>query len=253
MTQELLLRVIGYLFLLGAVLYLLYLFAPASVVNPLRAGLARFWTLGTNVRTRPVRRRSPSAADRGREMALAEGYDELHAERIATCARLLAEAIGLSPEVVAGLVEAAYLHDLGMADLAVALAKPAPLSPEERSHLRAHPIEGERLALDLAKHPDTPWWVRWHHERLDGSGYPDGLLGDEIPLPARILSIADAFEALTHRRPYRQALDAQDALAELRGLAGLHYDPWLIGVFTDQVFPRLVVAEDEAIAPLHDA
>ncbi|MNY55743.1 Cyclic di-GMP phosphodiesterase response regulator RpfG [compost metagenome] len=95
------------------------------------------------------------------------------------------------------------------------------------------------MARAIADEPDTAWWVRWHHERFDGTGYPDGLVGDEIPLPARILAVADAFEAITHARPYRQALDPQDALTELRGLAGLHYDPRLIALFTDKVFPAL--------------
>jgi|GEM_PF-2341360 HD-GYP domain-containing protein (c-di-GMP phosphodiesterase class II) len=239
MTLGLWLRVIGYLFLIGAALYLAYLFAPREWWQ--RLPLDRIpWPRFRTARRRSPRRRVPAFVQKGRAVAVLEGYDERHVDRIAEVARLLAEAIGMEPEAMVGLHEACYLHDLGMAELAELAAKPGPLALEERQQVEAHPLKGETLAHEHGTHPDAAWWVRWHHERLDGTGYPDRLMGDEIPVPARILAIADAYEALTHRRPYRQALDPQDAQAELRALAGLHYDPWLVSVFTDQVLPRLI-------------
>jgi len=156
----------------------------------------------------------------------------------------LGRAAGLSGGDLETLVEAAYLHDTGEEGFADLLAKAGPLSVEERSRLEEHPLLGEEIALRYAEHPDASWWVRWYHERYDGTGYPDGLAGDEIPLPARILAVVDTYEALTHTRPYRQAWEPQDALTELRGLAGIHFDPRLVDLFTDHVFP--VLSEREA-------
>ncbi|HEY9900390.1 MAG TPA: HD domain-containing phosphohydrolase [Pantanalinema sp.] len=240
---EWLLRVVGYLSLFAAVCYLVYLFLPVeegglrSRIDAWASRLLSGDFASFAVPRARIVRRTP--AEQGAAMALVEGYDADHAARIATTARLLGEAAGLDAEALAALAEAAYLHDVGEADFAEILAKTAPLSVEERDRLGSHPIVGEGVARAIADEPDTAWWVRWHHERFDGTGYPDGLVGDEIPLPARILAVADAFEAITHARPYRQALDPQDALTELRNLAGLHYDPRLIALFTDKVFPAL--------------
>ncbi|MBO9542678.1 HD domain-containing protein [bacterium] len=244
---EWLLRLVGYLSLFAAVCYLVYLFLPVEEgglrsridawVEGLFSGDFKPFASFAAPRAR-IEQRTP--AEQGAAMALVEGYDADHAARIAATARLLGEAAGLDAEALEALVEAAHLHDVGEEDFAEILSKPGPLSVEERDRLGAHPLIGEAIARTQAHQPDAAWWVRWHHERFDGTGYPDGLVGDEIPLPARILAVADAFEAITHARPYRQALDPQDALTELRNLAGLHYDPHLIALFTDKVFPALV-------------
>ncbi|HEY9856424.1 MAG TPA: HD domain-containing phosphohydrolase [Stenomitos sp.] len=253
MSSELLLRVIGYLSLLAAISYLYYLFGPPipgldwSRVRGLfsSAGArAREAAQAAKVPKLPkLRTRPHSSPERGAAISLIEGYDEHHAERMARSARLLGRAAGLSGDDLETLVEAAYLHDTGEEGFAELLAKPRPLSVEEWMRLEEHPLLGEEIALRHAEYPDASWWVRWYHERYDGTGYPDGLAGDEIPLPARILAVVDTYEALTHARPYRQAWEPQDALTELRSLAGIHFDPRLVALFTDQVFPVLA-AED---------
>lgn len=251
MSSEHLLRVIGFLSLFAAIGYLLYLFAPRPEIDwPALRGRMQ----GAGKRLRDVKEQfaevgmrlqdlgrvgGPSLEERGAEMSLLEGYDEDHAARIARSARLLAEAVSLDEDTLASLEEACYLHDIGAEELAGILSKPSAMSPEELSRMRQHPVLGAELATEEAEHPQTPYWVRWHHERMDGTGYPDALVGEEIPLPARILGIADAFEAISHKRPYRQALDPQDALTELRSGAGNHYDPTLVEIFTNRVFPRL--------------
>lgn len=260
MSSELLLRVIGYLSLLGAILYLFYLFGPP--IPGLDWARVRGIVLSAGKRAREaarvaktaklprLRSRPHSSAERGAAMSLLEGYDEGHAERMARSAQRLGEAAGLPAEDLAALVEAAYLHDAGEEGFADLLAKPGPLSVEERSRLEEHPLLGEEIALRHAEHPDASWWVRWYHERYDGTGYPDGLAGDEIPLPARILAVVDTYEALTHARPYRQAWEPQDALTEIRGLAGIHFDPRLVALFTDHVFPVLSEGPEQ---PLDDS
>ncbi|MBM3266493.1 MAG: HD domain-containing protein [Candidatus Sericytochromatia bacterium] len=176
----------------------------------------------------------------GRHASCAEGYDEAHAARVADLARRLGGAAGLSPDVLAGLYEAGHLHDAGIEDWDVDLAFPGQLTADLRARLPEHVARGERLAREIAPDPQVACWVRWHHERYDGSGYPDGLVGDQIPLPAQILGLADTFEALTHRRPYREALDPQDALAELQRLAGIHFDPDLVHLFVRDVYPDIL-------------
>lgn len=231
MTIELMLRVIGYLSLLGAIAYLVYLFAPPAFLDALKRQLAMLAT--------------PEEAPLdlqawGRYMSDLEGYDSDHAERIAMLARRLGQAADLPPDVLDTLSQAGYLHDLGEEDLFPGLSKPAPLTPAERDRLREHPLQGERMAHEIGLEPEPALWVRWHHEKVDGTGYPDGLMGEAIPLPARVLAIAEAYEAITHRRPYREALEPDEALAELQRLAGIAYDSKLVALFAERVYPQLL-------------
>lgn len=179
----------------------------------------------------------------GRHASLSEAYDEAHAARVADLARSIGEAAGLGKDVVASLYEAGHLHDAGIEDWDVDLTVPGSLPPETRARLHEHVARGEKLAREIAPDPLVSIWVRWHHERFDGSGYPDALVADEIPLPAQILGLADTFESLTHRRPYREALDPQDALAELHRMAGIHFDPELVVLFAREIYPGLVKIE----------
>lgn len=176
----------------------------------------------------------------GRHASLTEAYDEAHAARVADLARSIGEAAGLGKDVVDSLYEAGHLHDAGIEDWDVDLTVPGPLPAEIRARLHEHVARGETLARQVAPDPLVSIWVRWHHERYDGTGYPDGLVAEEIPLPAQILGLADTFEALTHRRPYREALDPQDALAELHRMAGIHFDPDLVALFAREIYPGLV-------------
>lgn len=238
MTIELLLRVIGYLSLFGALLYLAYLFAPPAFTE----------RLSRQLKALSLEEEEESPLDLpawGRYMSDREGYDSEHAARIAMLARQLGQAAGLPPDVLDTLEQAGYLHDLGEEDLFPMLDKASPLTPAEREKLREHPLIGERLARDIGMPPEPALWVRWHHERVDGTGYPDGLMGDAIPLPARILAIAEAYEAITHRRPFREALEPDEALAELQRLAGIAYDPRLIDSFANNVYPRLITPPTE--------
>jgi len=161
-----------------------------------------------------------------------------HSERVAVYARATAERMGLSHEQRTALEMAAYLHDIGKIGISEQiLRKPGPLEPEEVATMRHHPLIGANILRPVA----FPWpispVVRHHHERFDGTGYPAGLRGDEIPLLARVLSVTDAYEAMIADRPYRRSLTAEDAVRELRKCSGTHFDPRvveaLIGVLTD--------------------
>ena len=117
------------------------------------------------------------------------------------------------------------------------LHKPGTLTDEEFRQITEHPALGERMLLPLAQEsPDVLRIVRSHHERLDGRGFPDGLRGEKIPIEARIVAVADAFDAMTTERPYRDAREPVDAVAELRRVAGTQLDPDAVEAFVD-AFP----------------
>jgi putative two-component system response regulator len=136
-----------------------------------------------------------------------------HSDRLADCAAQLGQSLGMSEEDLEELRLACLLHDIGK--LAVPdsiLLKPARLNPQEMEIMRQHPVTGQQICAPLKSlRPILPL-IRHHHERMDGTGYPDGLYGEEIPLKARILRVADVYDALINDRPYREALSSEEAL-----------------------------------------
>jgi putative two-component system response regulator len=158
---------------------------------------------------------------------------EGHCERLAHIAVAMGRALGLGAESLEALRRGALLHDIGKVGIPDAiLMKPGPLNADEWKVMRQHPVIGERICLPLRSMGPVLPIIRHHHERWDGSGYPDGLTREAIPLPARILQVADVFDALTMVRPYQQALSAAEASALLRAQAanGLH-EPRLVELF----------------------
>jgi putative two-component system response regulator len=145
-----------------------------------------------------------------------DSYTRDHSERLATSAVALGVAVGLSDEQVGALRIAGIVHDVGKVVVPDAiLLKPGPLTPEEAAIMRKHPAEGERICSPLKSFRRVLPIIRHHHERMDGSGYPDGLRGNAIPLSARILQVVDIYDALTTDRPYRLAFTPSQALATL--------------------------------------
>jgi two-component system, cell cycle response regulator len=140
-----------------------------------------------------------------------------------------ATALGLGPDEVEQVRHATELHDVGKIAIPDAiLAKPGPLSEDEWAFVRRHPLIGERIVLAAPALRSVSRLVRTSHERWDGTGYPDGLQGEEIPLGARIVAVADAYTAITGGRPYRPARSADEALDELRREAGSQFDPAVV-------------------------
>jgi HD-GYP domain-containing protein (c-di-GMP phosphodiesterase class II) len=163
-----------------------------------------------------------------------DGYTEAHARAVVECSMAMARRMGLSEEEVAEVEQAAALHDIGKIGIAEAiLQEPGPLSDAEREVVRAHAVKGANIVSATRGLSHLAPVVRAVHERWDGGGYPDGLSGEEIPLASRIISVCDAFHAMTSDRPYRRALDARSALAELRGNAGAQFCPRTVRAFLD--------------------
>jgi HD-GYP domain-containing protein (c-di-GMP phosphodiesterase class II) len=143
-----------------------------------------------------------------------------------------AHALGLGADEVERVRHATELRDIGKVAVPDAiLAKPGPLRPEEWEFVRRHPVIGERIIDGAPALHRVGALVRSSHERWDGGGYPDRLAGGDIPLGARIVAVADAFAAMTSRRPYRPARSADEAIAELRACAGSQFDPEVVEAF----------------------
>jgi putative two-component system response regulator len=144
-------------------------------------------------------------------------YTEGHCDRLSKYSVALGEKLGLPEHLRVALRRGGLIHDIGK--LAVPehiLLKPGPLTPEERKIMEQHTIIGEKICAPLRSFRHVLPIIRHHHEKQDGSGYPDGLKGDQVPLTARILQITDIYDALTTDRPYRKALPTQKALAIMR-------------------------------------
>ena len=143
-------------------------------------------------------------------------YTQGHCERLARYATALGERLLMPEEDLAALYRGGYLHDIGKVGVPdVVLLKEGPLSLNERNVMRVHPLVGDRLCGRMRSLQRVRPIIRYHHERLDGSGYPDGLAGDSIPLVTQVISIVDIYDALTTSRPYRRALAPEDASREL--------------------------------------
>jgi HD-GYP domain-containing protein (c-di-GMP phosphodiesterase class II) len=155
-----------------------------------------------------------------------------HAGDVARLALAVGRALGLRAADLKRVAEAAELHDVGK--LAIAdriLDKSGPLDNREWQRMSEHPVIGQRILTAAPELDEVGAIVRWSHERYDGSGYPDGLRADEIPLASRIITVCDAFDAMTSRRAYSPAVALPDALAELRRCAGTQFDPTVVDAF----------------------
>jgi len=174
-------------------------------------------------------------------------YTHGHCSRVAEYSTTLARHLGFDEDTLQWFRMGAYLHDVGKTAVPNhILNKPGPLTPFEAEVIRSHTTAGEAIVAGLEFPWDITPIVRSHHERWDGTGYPDGLCGAAIPLGARILCVADVFDALTSARPYRPALSTDEALALMERSAGTQLDPHVFHVFRslvrERAFVRLVAA-----------
>jgi putative two-component system response regulator len=160
-----------------------------------------------------------------------------HCQRLAQYAFALGRTLGLDEDDLSALARGGYLHDVGKIGIPDAvLLKRGPLTPDEYALIKQHTVVGERLCGELRSLRTVRPIVRHHHERLDGSGYPDGLCGDAIPLLAQIMGVVDVFDALTTDRPYRAALPVASAVAELRSEVARGWRrAGLVETFLDQI------------------
>jgi putative nucleotidyltransferase with HDIG domain len=160
-----------------------------------------------------------------------------HSLRVGRYASAIGEALGMEPGDVAALRSAGYLHDIGKVAVDKRLfGKTTALNPEEFREMADHTIVGHEIVSGVQfPWPRIPEIVRWHHERGDGSGYPDGLVMEDVPMPVRIVGLADSFDAMTSQRPYREPLSVGGTLSEIVRLAPQKFDPNAVQALLVQV------------------
>lgn len=169
-------------------------------------------------------------------ISVKDKYTLAHCERVSSYVVIIGELLNLSDKDVTILQYAGLLHDIGKIELPKSvLNKKEPLTEDEYSQLRMHPIYSENILEPLENMEQLRDYIRHHHERYDGQGYPDGLVGEQISLGARILCIADSFDAMMSERPYCPSMSQEQALEELQRCAGTQFDPRIVKIFVKAV------------------
>jgi HD-GYP domain-containing protein (c-di-GMP phosphodiesterase class II) len=181
-----------------------------------------------------------------------DAYTKGHCGRVAAYSLVLAKACGYPEDGLETLEFGAFLHDIGKIGIRDAvLLKPGPLDEPEWQHMREHPVKGYEIASKIEMLKPIMPAVRNHHERWDGSGYPDGMVGADIPLVARIVAIADAYDAMATDRPYKKAMPLDECEAILKKTGGKMYDPELCEIFCKEHLGALY-REDYEAQPFED-
>jgi HD-GYP domain-containing protein (c-di-GMP phosphodiesterase class II) len=172
-----------------------------------------------------------------------------HAARVASNAEAVALRLGWNDGKIEGLRLGAALHDVGKVNVRPeVLGKPGLLDDDELAEIRAHPVEGTWLIAGVPSLSAALPYVLFHHERWDGAGYPTRRAGVAIPLEGRVLAVADAFDAMTSRRPYRRSLSTREAAGEISRCAGTQFDPDVADAFLDALDAGEVVPGEAAVA-----
>ncbi len=163
-----------------------------------------------------------------------DAYTLQHSERVTQYSLEIGEVLGLSEGEMEAIKFAGYLHDIGKIGVRdTVLLKPGKLTPDEFLEIKAHPTVGDTITQSLSCIPLERTIIRNHHEKWDGSGYPDGLKGKDIPILARVVAVADTYDAMTSNRPYRKSLGHERALQELRDYSDRQFDPDVVAAFLE--------------------
>jgi putative nucleotidyltransferase with HDIG domain len=177
-------------------------------------------------------------------------YTKGHSERVSSYSMAIARHLGLSFDDVFHVRIAAILHDVGKLGIEDGiLNKPGGLTDEEYEVMRRHPDIGAQIMTPISKLKSIIPGIRNHHETWDGNGYPDKLKGDEIPLVARIIGVADTFDAMTTNRPYQKAMPLEHVAEKMRAMAGTRFDPTVVEAFSAAIAAGDLTPPDPPTAP----
>lgn len=214
--------------------YVIKPFNPEHLCMVIESGIKKYET--GNTRTQVLKDLSELFYSTIKSIAFAldakDKYTHGHSMRVTLYSLALAKRVGLSDSLLEEIETTGLLHDIGkIAIPEKILLKPGKLTPEEYEIIKTHPELGGRLVNSIEKLKLISNWLKSHHERYDGKGYPDGLKGEEIPISSRIIAIADTYDAMTSDRAYRSALSHEVALEEIQRCAGTQFDPELAMLF----------------------
>lgn len=184
---------------------------------------------------------------------LKDSYTFGHSMRVAYFSLVTGSELGMSVEDMRELELSAIFHDIGKIGTPdVVLTKPSRLSEEEFNIMKAHPEKSFEILKEFPHFEKIALNAKYHHERYDGKGYPEGLKGEQIPVAARIILITDTFDAMTSTRPYRKGLDYEIAFEELLQFSGTQFDPNLVKLFIQGMRKEALKGEDQFFLPLMD-
>lgn len=216
---------------LASVSYLLYELVGISAV-PLVFAILTAIQVGNMFRNEYEQSKLDKLKLMVKSLELRDFYTHGHSERAAELAHSVAKALGLSEKLCERIKMACMLHDVGKIGIPdYILGKPEKLSDAEFEIIKTHPVKSEELLKSVKGLREEARWVRHHHEHWDGLGYPDGLSGEQIPLPSRIIAVADIYEALTSDRPYRKAYTKEQAIEMIKQMSGNVLDPKVVEAF----------------------
>jgi len=217
-----------------AVVYISY-FYIGFVAIPLSLALVLSIQIGNSYKRKYEDLRIENLRSLAKSLEEKDFYTRGHSERVAEIARKIAHKMNLPSRLVERIYIAALLHDIGKVGIPdYVLNKPTTLTKEEFEIVKQHPIKGEAILKEIGRFRfKEAKWVRHHHERWDGKGYPDGLKGEEIPLPSRIIAVADVYEAMVSDRPYRKALSKEEVMKQLREMKGTALDPQIVDILLE--------------------
>lgn len=221
---------------LASVAYVLYYFMGLMAV-PLVLVILLALQLGNLFRSEYQESKFENLKLLVKSLELKDSYTSGHSERAAQLSYIIAKKLGLPEKLCSRIKTACLLHDVGKIGVPdYILNKPEKLSDEEFNMIKTHSTKSEELlrTVNNFKNKEARW-VRHHHERWDGFGYPDGLKGEEIPLPSRIIAAADIYEALTSARPYREAYNKEEAVKMIKEMAGTVLDPKIAEILVEIV------------------
>lgn len=165
--------------------------------------------------------------------------EKIHSDRVSQISEAIAKSMKLDKETTDKIRVAGLLHDIGKIGIEESiLNKPGKLDNKEWEIMKLHCSKGAKILGNTIEFHDIADWVLAHHERYEGNGYPKKLQANQIPLAARIIAVADSYDAMTHERPYRKAMSTEEALLELKRCSGSQLDPNIVQLFIEDVFPK---------------
>ena len=218
----------------GLFQYILKPFEPDALIQVVESGIEKFNLINTKSTILADLKELFYKTIKSISSALdsKDPYTHGHSLRVTLYSMILAKTIGLNDKEMEEIETAGLLHDIGKIGIPQKiLCKPGKLDDEERKIMMLHPENSEKLIINIKRLKGISAWLKNHHEKWDGTGYPQGISGENIPLCARIIAIADTYDAMTSTRPYRNALSHEIAIEEIKKCAGTQFDPRLAEIF----------------------